>query len=144
MGTAIYTAFLFAQARARDLWQSPLLPPHLAVQAFLAGGAVLLFAVRDPELIGPITGFYGLALVLHLALAMGEVTMGHATAHAALAARNMTRGAYAPFFWGGIALAVIALGVVSIQPSAAATAGLVGLYLYEHAFVQAGQSVPLA
>ena len=31
--TAIYTAFLFAQAKARDLWQSPLLPPHLVVQA---------------------------------------------------------------------------------------------------------------
>ena len=29
--TAIYTAYLFAQARARDLWQSPLLPAHLFI-----------------------------------------------------------------------------------------------------------------
>ncbi|MDY7092112.1 MAG: 4Fe-4S dicluster domain-containing protein, partial [Acidobacteriota bacterium] len=35
--TAVYTAYLFAQAKARDLWQSPLLPPHLLVQAVLAG-----------------------------------------------------------------------------------------------------------
>jgi hypothetical protein len=35
--TAVYTAFLFAQAKARDLWQNPLLPPHLVVQAVLAG-----------------------------------------------------------------------------------------------------------
>jgi Fe-S-cluster-containing dehydrogenase component/formate-dependent nitrite reductase membrane component NrfD len=144
VGTAVYTAFLFAQARARDLWQSPLLPVHLAVQAFLAGGAVLIFVVRDPELMSPVIGFYGLALVLHLAMVLGEASMGHPTAHAALAARNMTRGAYAPYFWGGIVLAVIAVAVAAFQPQAAAIAGLVGLYLYEHAFVQAGQSVPLA
>ena len=35
--TAVYTAYLFAQARARDLWQSPLLPPHMAVQGMLGG-----------------------------------------------------------------------------------------------------------
>src|SRR3954470_24303029 len=33
---AVYTAFLFAQCKGRDLWQSPLLPPHLLVQAVLA------------------------------------------------------------------------------------------------------------
>ena len=37
---AVYTAYLFAQAKARDLWQSPLLPPHLLVQAVLLGAAV--------------------------------------------------------------------------------------------------------
>src|SRR2546422_421944 len=40
--TAIYTAYLFAQAKARDLWQNPLLPPHLFLQALLLGSAVLL------------------------------------------------------------------------------------------------------
>src|SRR3989440_5438378 len=40
--TAVYTAYLFAQAKARDLWQNPLLPPHLIVQALLLGSAVLL------------------------------------------------------------------------------------------------------
>ena len=40
--SAIYTAFLFAQAEGRDLWQSPLLPFHLVVQAFMAGSGMLL------------------------------------------------------------------------------------------------------
>src|SRR5262249_5300072 len=40
--TAVYTAFLFAQAKGRDLWQSPLLSIHLLVHALLAGGAVWL------------------------------------------------------------------------------------------------------
>src|SRR4029079_9994107 len=41
VGTAVYTAFLFGQAKGRDLWQSPLLAPHLVVQALLAGAAFL-------------------------------------------------------------------------------------------------------
>ena len=41
LATACYTAYLFAQARARDLWQSPLLASHLAIQAILAGAACL-------------------------------------------------------------------------------------------------------
>ena len=41
-GAAVYTAYLFAQAKARDMWQSPLLAPHLAVQAALAGAAAAL------------------------------------------------------------------------------------------------------
>src|SRR5205823_14656367 len=31
--TAVYTAYLFAQAKARDLWQNALLAPHMLVQA---------------------------------------------------------------------------------------------------------------
>ena len=39
VGVACYTAFLFGQAEGRDLWQSPLLPVHLVVQAVMAGAA---------------------------------------------------------------------------------------------------------
>src|ERR1051326_9380047 len=39
--TAVYTAYLFAQAKARDLWQNPLLPPHLVVQALILGALIL-------------------------------------------------------------------------------------------------------
>ena len=37
----VYTAFLFGQCEGRDLWQTPLLPAHLIVQALLCGAAVL-------------------------------------------------------------------------------------------------------
>jgi len=142
--TAVYTAFLFAQAKARDLWQSPLLPAHLAVQALMAGGAVMLVQRPDPDLLGPVSWFFGLSVVLHLALAVGEVAVGHPTAHAALAARNMTRGRFAGFFWSGMVLAVAAFFLSGSYPVPAALAGLMGLLAYEHAYVQAGQSVPLA
>lgn len=142
--TAMYTAWLFAQARARDLWQSPLLPAHLLVQALAAGGAVLLVVVDDPALRSPVAVFYGLALLLHLLLAIGEATMRHPTAHGTLAARAMSRGRWAPFFQGGVVLAGLAIVIAPLHPAAGALAGLAALFAYEHAWVQAGQSVPLA
>jgi hypothetical protein len=114
------------------------------VQAFMAGGGVLLVLVRDPRLMAPAMGFFALAVVLHLALVTGEVTMGHPTAHARLAARHMVRGRYAPWFWTGIVLPFAALFLVAPFPAAAGILALAGLLAYEHAYVQAGQSVPLA
>ena len=144
--TAIYTAYLFAQAKARDLWQSPLLPPHLLVQALLAGSATLILLNPDGLGVGAVW-ILKASLAVHLILALGEVSMPHPTAHAALAARNMTRGAYAAFYWGGIALtagSLLLVGTSDTIGALGALAGLAGLFLHEHAYVQAGQSVPLA
>lgn len=139
---AVYTAFLFAQARARDLWQSPLLPAHLLVQAVAAGAAVvLLLAGTSSD--GP-AWLLRLTVGAHLILVLGEAAMRHPTAHAALAARNMMFGAWGHFFWVSLALGVLAVLFAVSAPVIAAVAALLCLALYEHAFVQAGQSVPLA
>ena len=143
---AIYTAYLFAQAKARDLWQNPLLPPHLFVQASLAGAAALLpFALwLDARAVAPLLWTLGAASLTHLLLVWGEVTLAHPTAHARLAVWEMTRGRYRAYFWMGTAL--LALGVLAPfgLGVAAVPLALAGLLLYEHAYVQAGQSVPLA
>ena len=143
--TAVYTAYLFAQAKARDLWQSPLLPPHLFVQSVLAGAALLLpFAVWLAEdAVGPLLWMLAASCLVLWLMVWGEVTLTHPTAHAALAVREMTKGRYKSFFWLGLALAFVGvfapwLGLV------AAPCALAGLLLHEHAYVQAGQSVPLA
>ncbi|HEX9728711.1 MAG TPA: 4Fe-4S dicluster domain-containing protein [Gemmatimonadales bacterium] len=143
--TAMYTAYLFAQAKARDLWQNPLLPPHFLVQAFLAGAAALVvFAGRyEPHAALALQWTLAASCAVHLLLTLGEITMTHPTAHARLAVRTMTHGKYAAWFWSGLVLALMgvfapALGVV------AAAAALIGLLAHEHAYVQAGQSVPLA
>ncbi len=145
LAAACYTAFLLAQAKARDLWQSPLLPPHLAVQAVVAGSAVLL-----PFLGGAAAGARHVdAIVLavaagaHLALVWGESTLPHVTAHARLAIREMTRGRYAAFFLAGVLGVAVAVASPWIGAIAAPFA-LVGLLAHEHAYVQAGQCVPLA
>ncbi|MDG2281714.1 MAG: polysulfide reductase NrfD [Longimicrobiales bacterium] len=142
--TAIYTAYLFAQARARDLWQSPLLPAHLFVQALLAGAAIITLITVSAGTPSSVTALFRLSLAAHLVMALGEASMGHPTAHAKLAARAMTHGSYAHLFWVAMPLGVIALVFAASTPVIAAGAALASLLMYEHAFVQAGQSVPLA
>ena len=146
LGTACYTAYLFAQAKARDLWQSPLLPAHLAVQAVLAGAASLLpFALA----LSPAKGILAIEVVLsvaaatHLALVWTEVTLPHVTAHAHLATREMTKGRFAVFFRVGLVTVAVAVAAPYIGAYAVPFA-LLGLLAHEHAYVQAGQSVPLA
>jgi Fe-S-cluster-containing dehydrogenase component/formate-dependent nitrite reductase membrane component NrfD len=153
--TAIYTAYLFAQAKARDLWQNPLLPPHLLIQSLLVGSAALLpfAALFAPRLFFALLWTLGVACVLHLLMVWGEVTTTHPTAHARLAVWEMTKGRFRVFFWLSIALILLAgvapwVGLVMsfdvlIGLTASALA-LVGLLVYEHAYVQAGQAVPLA
>ncbi len=144
--TAVYTAYLFAQAKARDLWQSPLLPAHLLIQALVAGAAVtmLLGVLGAGGAPGSVTATFRLVLGVHLLLVVGEASMGHPTAHATLAARAMTHGAWAHLFWVSLPLALLGILFAASTPVIAAGAALVSLALYEHAFVQAGQSVPLA
>jgi formate-dependent nitrite reductase membrane component NrfD len=141
---AIYTAYLFAQAKARDLWQSPLLPAQMAVQALLAGAAALapVLAALEPAALPADVGLVAAAAFGHLLLVASEVTLTHPTAHARLASWELTRGRHARYFWPGNAAVAVALLAPLAWPLA--LAALLGLLLYEHAYVQAGQSVPLA
>ncbi len=143
--TAAYTAYLFAQATARDLWQDPLAPLHLLVQATLAGAALLAFVARDAGVIAGNVLLWILATssAVHLLLVATDHALTRATAHARLAAREMTSGRFALVFWVGIGLVAIATAAPWIGPLAAIPA-LLGILAYDHAYVQAGQSVPLA
>jgi formate-dependent nitrite reductase membrane component NrfD len=143
--SAIYTAYLFAQSKARDLWQNPLLPPHMAVQAVLAGSAVLGMVESFTEVEAGRTLHWCLAIVsmVHLLLVWGEATLPHGTAHARLAQWEMTNGRYSSWFWPGIVLSMIGLAAPWLGAWVALPA-LIGLLAYEHAYVQAAQAVPLA
>ena len=143
--TAVYTAYLLAQAKARDLWQNPLLPLQLLAQALLLGsGAMLPFASRlEPAAVTPMLWLLSATSLLQVLLVLGETTLTHATAHARLATQEMTRGRYRVFYRLGMALTVAAVAAPWIGMTAVPLA-LVGLLAYEHAYIQAGQSVPLA
>ena len=145
IATAVYTAYLFAQSKARDLWQSPLLAPQMLLQAVLAGACAMLpfsgtlgrWSIERMQLIIAISSLTVLAFIGF------ELTMTHVTAHAKLAVWEMTRGKYAGWLWAGtlgLAIGVVApwLGII------AAVAALAGLFMYEHAYVQSAQAVPLA
>lgn len=142
---ALYTAFLFAQAKARDLWQSPLLPPHLVIQALLLGAAITLFGVAaaNPLHVAYVDRILSALALINLLMVIGEATITHPTAKAHLASYEMTRGRFRWFFLAGIILNVIAIAtpLVGIDLGVAALLCILPL---EHAFVQAGQAVPLA
>ena len=94
-----------------------------------------------------------LTIVLHVLMVWVEVTLVHPTAHARLAVWEMVSGRYKSDFIIGMMLSIIggtlpwvvlAFGGSIWIGVAGALAALIGMMFYEHAYVQAGQSVPLA
>lgn len=158
LATAIYTAFLFAQAEGRDLWQSPLLPFHLAVQALTVGaGALLLLGLALPPSAGLGTlllWLFGAGLTIDLFVTLvGEFSIPHASEIAARAAHAISHGRYRAWFWGGsialghlLPLLLLAVGALAggsvVFGALGALAAIAGLYAFEYAFVMAPQEIP--
>ncbi|MBI4674342.1 MAG: polysulfide reductase NrfD [Chloroflexi bacterium] len=157
---AIYTAFLFAQANGRDLWQSALLPWHLFVQAIMAGTGALLVLVPFTAFVPPVYAdapatiwlawTFAASLVVNLFLTvMGEFYIPHATQVAAAAAHIIMHGKYKTQYWfsiiGGLVVPIALVVLFPTAPFALALAGILaiaGLFAYEYAFVMAPQQVP--
>ncbi len=158
IGVAVYTAFLFAQAEGRDLWQSALLPFHLVVQAFMMGSAALLLLAlftSPPAALVQVAGIvFAISLLVDLFITLaGEFGIPHATEVAARAAHEISHGRYRNQFWVGsilvghvlpLALVLVAgfVPFAALLLGVAAVAAAVGLYLYEYAFVMAPQEIP--
>ena len=153
-----YTAFLFNQCEGRDLWQSPLLFPHTIVNAVVAGAgalAIVALAIDAPPPVERVLGWSLLIGVVASALIVSlDLFASHPTGQAERAAKNLWRDLYARRFWlggmlVGIALpAALATGFLAVGGAPLLALGgllaLVGLWLYEDAWVRAGQSVPLS
>ncbi|MEM7111013.1 MAG: 4Fe-4S dicluster domain-containing protein [Chloroflexota bacterium] len=154
IGTAVYTAFLFAQAEGRDLWQSPLLPFHLVVQAFMVGSGFLLLLdlfINMPAAISSVaaTAFITAIIVDLFVTLVGEFSIPHASEVAATAAHEISNGRYKNHFWYGsivlghiVPLILVLLTANAFVGAIAAVCAIVGLYLFEYAFVMAPQEVP--
>ncbi len=134
LATAVYTAFLFGQAKGRDLWQSPLLAPHLAVQALVAGAALL--APGWLVWLLPLNGF----------LVAADVWGPHKSDDARRAAALIDEDV--SFVMGvlltGHLIPLALLWWVPRGSASAATCTLLGLLAWEHLYVQAPQRIPNA
>jgi len=152
-----YTALLFGQCEGRDLWQSSMLLPHTIVNAVLAGAGALaiaaVFAAPPLPLERALAWSFVIAGVVSAGLIALDAFGPHPTRQAARAARNLWRDLYAARFWSGAALATVlpvVLGAAFLAAGgiallvAGGAAALIGLWLYEDAWVRAGQSVPLS
>ena len=157
--SACYSAFLFAQAKGRDLWQSRFFLWHLLLQAIAAGSAVLIIfgAVLGPApgLIILLGKLLGISLALTLVMILAEMSFAHRSEDAARAADILSKGPLSAGFWGLVVglgtlvpllllVASVFQGMTSPLTVLAALFGLVGLWFFEDLWVKAGQAVPLS
>ena len=82
--------------------------------------------------------------IIHVLLVVGEMTLTHGTAHARLASHEMVSGRFKGSFWVGLVLSIATIAAPILGPILAVPIALIGILAYEHAYVQAGQAVPLA
>jgi formate-dependent nitrite reductase membrane component NrfD len=154
---AIYTAFLFAQAKGRDFWLSPALPAHLLIHAVLAGAAALavvnIVVPSNPETARWLDTLMLWSLLGNLFITLiGELWLPHGSHDAAKAATMMWRGPYAKLFWGLVVVVghvlplvlILIPGTTLLVSLFAGVLSLIGLLIYEHIWLMVGQAPPLS
>jgi Fe-S-cluster-containing dehydrogenase component/formate-dependent nitrite reductase membrane component NrfD len=156
IASACYSAFLFAQARGRDFWQSPLLFWHLLIQAMTAGAAVLMLVGTLIGISSPMFYWLGNVLVISLfaglAMIFVEHIMNRRSEEVARAGDLLVKGALWKQFWIFVVLlgslgpiALILWPTASLIPNMIASVlVLLGLWMYENLWIKAGQAVPLS
>jgi Fe-S-cluster-containing dehydrogenase component len=155
--TAVYTAWLFGQAKGRVLWMRRGLALHLLAQAWAAGSAWMLLGglfVEYSDYIQTALRFgLGAGLAVHLALILLEARLAPKGREREFhrAARLVTHGPFARRHWShGVALgAIVPLVGVAIASSGitlavAGALALWGLWNEEDVLVRAGQALPIS
>lgn len=152
---AVYTAFLFAQAKGRDFWQSPVLALHMLIHAFIAGAAFLSLASYVFDTGAALLPFFRTVLMYgigaNMLVLLFELATPHATSDSKLTVKMITRGPFAVLFWIGVVLlgnllpmGTLAFGSSLITDVTAFVLILTGIYCTEHIWVRAPQLVPLS
>lgn len=152
--TAVYTAFLFAQAKGRDFWQSPTLALHMLLHALMTGIAVfaLLFLFKTPTATWLWFIQNGLLLTVgaSMLVVLFEMTTPHPTADAKRAVHMIVRGKFKHSFWIGVVMLghvipfALAWAGSAVMLAEAGVCILIGLYVTEHLWVRAPQEIPLS
>lgn len=153
---AIYTAFLFAQAKGRDFWQSPTLPLHMIVHSFMAGAATFLIVGLFTDLGAAWTSFMQYVLLgsigFNLLTILTELTITHPTKDAKTVVHMITKGQYKNLFWAGViafgnllplALLIFGGSMGSFMLPVVGAIVLIGIYFTEHIWIEAPQRIPL-
>jgi formate-dependent nitrite reductase membrane component NrfD len=153
--SAIYTAFLFAQAKGRDFWQSPMLGLHMVLHSLMAGMAVFLitnvFLIVNVGLTVVLSTLASAFILVHLITLAIEMTTTHSTEDAHKVVKMILSGQFSQAFWIGM----IAVGNVvpmlllyfSNEIWAIGLSGvliLIGLGFAQHIWVKAPQLIPLS
>ncbi len=151
---AIYTAFLFAQAKGRDFWQSPSLVLHMLVHSIMAGAAgfAIVSLIMGEEAWMSILGMVLIiSILINLFTIITELTITHPSTSAHKVVTMITKGRYRNLFWIAVIFVgnILPLVILLIEPNSTllvVTAILVlfGIYATEKIWVEAPQRIPLA
>lgn len=154
--TSIYTAFLFAQAKGRDFWQSPILAIHMLVHSIMAGAAVYtlinLFVNRSGDWQVFLKSILLTGITINLFTLFIELYTTHPTDDAKRTVQSIVKGRYKTLFWGGgvvfgnvLPLVLLLVGGSnSMLLAATGVLVLIGIYLVNHIWVEAPQRIPLS
>ncbi len=153
--TSVYTAFLFAQAKGRDFWQSPLLVLHMIIHAVIGGPGVWLILSLAFDSMSAISGTMATVLawglVAQLVVLVAELATPHPTEDAHRVVEMITKGPFKTIFWGsGVVLGTLlplVLLLLSTSPFALAGASLlslIGLWYLIRLWVQVPQLLSLS
>jgi formate-dependent nitrite reductase membrane component NrfD len=151
---AIYTAFLFAQAKGRDFWQSPSLPLHMLVHSLMAGAGIFMIVsmiIGLNDWISLLKNIMIVSLIINLLSVITELTITHPTTSAKAVVKMITKGRYRTLFWWGtiligniIPLIVLFMTQNEILMGLSGLLVLIGIILTEKIWVEAPQRIPLA
>ncbi len=120
---AVYTAFLFNQARARDLWQTPIQSAiHMLVHAVMAGSVVMMIITPDSSQWMVNILFWG--IVANMIIIAKEILLPHDTPDTKKAIELMTKGYYSKYFWVGIVVgSLLPIAILNTVPGLSIIAG---------------------
>jgi len=152
---AVYTAFLFGQAKGRDFWQSPSLALHMLVHSIMAGAAALALVAILQGTLAEWGTYLGRAMAigigLNLLTLLFELTSTHPTVDAHTVAKMITKGRYARKFYLGVLLvgnlvplALLLFGAGTMVLAVASLTVLLGIFLTEQIWVEAPQRIALS
>ncbi len=150
---AVYTAFLFAQAKGRDFWQSPAMVIHMLTHSYMAGSAVVLLSGLllqwNNSWIALMGQILGVGIIINMLVVMVELSITHPTNDARQVVKMILSGRYSRLFWLGV------VGLANIVPLIflfsglqellipAAVLSLIGIYLIEKIWIEAPQRIAL-
>jgi Fe-S-cluster-containing dehydrogenase component/formate-dependent nitrite reductase membrane component NrfD len=149
---AVYTAFLFAQAKGRDFWQSPTLILHMLTHSIMAGSSAMLLAQillpTTPEWMDLNRTLLTGSIVVNLALMLIELTITHPTQDAKTVVSMILSGRYKRMFWAGAIVLgnlapLLALGFNFSTVLLAPLCTLAGIFVTEKIWIEAPQRIPL-
>ncbi|MEQ1905882.1 MAG: 4Fe-4S dicluster domain-containing protein [Pirellulaceae bacterium] len=159
--TAIYTAFLFSQAKGRDYWQTPVLPFQMLAHSLLLGAAV--FAILSPftndfawtnfavgSWVTYTAWVLAISAMVHLSCDLIDLFITHPSVAAQRTSHEIFRGRYARMYWlgsfllaGVVPIFCVFSGIGGLMPLAGVSV-LVGVYISQHILVFAPQQLPLS